>query len=122
MGIGKKILIVDDDVASALQIKELLEAKGYVVSHVSDGSQALGTIKKTGPDLILLDIIMPEIDGFTITKQIRYDEQTKDIPIVVFSAQEGMKELFAIEGINEYLVKPVDKEKLFETILKKLGQ
>ena len=122
MGVGKKILIVDDDVALAAEIKEFLEAKGYAVAHVSDGSQVLGTIKETCPDLILLDIIMPVVDGFTIAKQIRYDEQTKNVPIVVFSVQEGMKELFAIEGIDEYLVKPVDKEKLLEIILKKLGQ
>ncbi len=122
MGIGKKILIIDDDAASALEIKEFLETKGYTVAHVSDGSQAFGTIKETRPDLILLDIIMPVVDGFTIAKQIHCDEQTKDIPIVVFSVREGMKELFAIEGIKEYLVKPVDKEKLLETILRKLGQ
>ncbi len=122
MSAGKRILIVDDDAASAAEMKEFLEGKGYSVFYVSDGSQALSAIKENKPDLILLDIIMPVIDGFTVAKQIRYDEQTKGIPIVVFSAQEGMKELFAIEGINEYLVKPVDKEKLLETILKKLGQ
>lgn len=122
MNAGKKIVIVDDDTVTALEIKAFLEAKGYEVSHVSDGSQALAAVQETGPDLILLDIIMPGIDGFTIAKQIRFDEQSKNIPIIVFSAQEGMRELFAIEGINEYLVKPVDKEKLLEIILKKLGQ
>ncbi|MFH1094407.1 MAG: response regulator [Candidatus Omnitrophota bacterium] len=122
MGTGKKILIVDDDMASASEVKGFLEAEGYAVSHVSDGLQAFDRIKEISPDIILLDIIMPGIDGFTIAKQIRYDEQTKGIPIIVFSVQEGMKELFALEGISEYLVKPVDKEKLFETILKKLGQ
>jgi len=122
LGEAKKILIVDDDTATALEMKAFLEAKGYEVSHVSDGSQAFATIKETDSDLILLDIIMPGVDGFTIAKQIHFDEKTKNIPIIVFSAQECMKELFAIEGINEYLVKPVDKERLLETILKKLGQ
>ncbi|MCG2710933.1 MAG: response regulator [Candidatus Omnitrophica bacterium] len=122
MDTGKKIVIVEDDVASASEMKKFLETKGYAVSFVSDSSQALGMIKETGPDLVLLDIIMPGLDGFTVAKQIRYDEQTKGMPIIVFSAQEGMRELFAIEGINEYLVKPVDREQLFEIIRKKLGQ
>lgn len=118
----KKLIIIDDDTTTALEIKAFLETKGYEVTHISDGSQALEDIKETGPDLILLDIIMPGTDGFTIAKKIHFDEQAKNIPIIVFSAQEGMKELFAIEGISDYLVKPVDKEKLLETIVKKLGQ
>ena len=122
MASAKKIIIIDDDVSSSTELKEFLQGKGYEVVHESDGSKALSAIQEVKPDLILLDIIMPGIDGFTIAKQIRYDEQAKGIPIIVFSAQEGMKELFAIEGINDYLVKPIDKEKLLETILKKLGQ
>ncbi|MCK4993819.1 MAG: response regulator [Candidatus Omnitrophica bacterium] len=122
MDAKKKLVIVDDDLRSVSEIKEFLETKGYEVFHVSDGFKALESIKKIMPDLILLDIIMPGVDGFTIAKQIRYDEQAKNIPIIVSSAQEGMKELFAIEGMRDYLVKPVDKENLLETIQKKLGQ
>lgn len=122
MSENKKILIVDDDTKAVSEMKEFLEVKGYEVSHVSEGSQALEKIKAIMPAVILLDIIMPGVDGFTIAKQIRYDEQAKDIPIIVFSAQEGMKELFAIEGMKDYLVKPVDKENLLEIIQKKLGQ
>jgi len=118
----KKILIVDDDLRASSEIKEFLEIKGYKVFHVSDGSKVLENVKKVMPDLVVLDIIMPGVDGFTIAKQILYDEQVKNIPIIISSSQEGMKELFAIEGMKDYLVKPVDKEQLLETIQKKLGQ
>ena len=122
MSAGKKILIVDDDKTASDELKAFLEGKGFTVFHELDGTKTLEALKEHKADLILLDIIMPGVDGFTIAKQIRYDEQTKNVGIIVFSAQEGMKELFAIEGITEYFVKPLDKEKLLETILKKLGQ
>ncbi len=122
MDADKKILIVDDDLRASSEIKEFLEIKGYKVFHVSDGSKVLENVKKVMPDLVVLDIIMPGVDGFTIAKQILYDEQVKNIPIIISSSQEGMKELFAIEGMKDYLVKPVDKEQLLETIQKKLGQ
>ncbi|MBI4845736.1 MAG: response regulator [Candidatus Omnitrophica bacterium] len=116
----KKILIIDDDVSSVNVLKTFLESKGYVVFHAEDGEKGLANIKEISPNIVLLDILMPKIDGFTVAKQIRFDAQTKDIPIIVFSAQEGMKELFAIEGITDYLVKPVNTEELLEMVQKKI--
>jgi len=118
----KKVFIVDDDAASVSSMRQFLEEKGYAVLNTSDGEQALNAIKEAIPDIIILDIIMPKIDGFTIAKQIRYDETTKKIPIIIFSISDAMKELFAIEGINDYLVKPVDNEKLLELIKSKIGE
>jgi DNA-binding response OmpR family regulator len=117
----KTIIIIDDDVRSSGEIKLFLEEKGFIVSYIEDGSIALQRINDSRPDIILLDIIMPKIDGFTIAKQIRYDEKLKDIPIIVFSAQGEMKELFAIEGINDYIIKPVDKVELLALINKRIG-
>lgn len=122
MNKGKKVFIVDDDAAAASAMKQFLEEKGYAVFTINDGEQAVGAIKEIVPDLVVLDIIMPKIDGFTIAKQIRYDEVTKKIPIIIFSCADAMKELFAIEGINDYLVKPVDNDKLLEMIRKKIGE
>ncbi len=116
----KTILIVDDDHTTAAATKAFLEEKGYEVGHSPDGEAALSTLKTNIPDLILLDIIMPQIDGFTVARRIRYDERTKHIPIIVCSAQEGMKDLFAIEGINDYLLKPVDHEQLLVLVRKHL--
>ncbi|MBU4305584.1 MAG: response regulator [Candidatus Omnitrophica bacterium] len=118
----KKILIVDDEVALVFMFKEFLESKGYIVFHAPDGENALKLVKEIIPDIIVLDIIMPKVDGFTVAKQIRYDEQLKNIPIIVLSAQQEMKELFAIEGIHDYLVKPVDQNVLLEMVRKRVGQ
>ncbi len=117
----KTVLIVDDDRNSAGTLKVFLDKKGYDVEHVSDGELALRYVEAKTPDIILLDIIMPKMDGFTVAKHLRYDERTKLIPIIVFSAQEGMKDLFAIEGINDYLVKPVNHEELLTLIRKRVG-
>jgi CheY-like chemotaxis protein len=64
---------------------------------------------------------MPQMDGFTVAKKIRYNEKTRKVPIIVFSAQEGMRELFAIEGIQDYLVKPVDRENLLKLINQRIS-
>jgi chemosensory pili system protein ChpA (sensor histidine kinase/response regulator) len=117
----KTIVIIDDDTQSVKLIKAYLEAKGFIVTHIDDAQVALQAVHDNVPDLILLDIIMPKMDGFTLAKKIRYDEKLKNVPIVVSSAQEGMKELFAIEGINDYLVKPIDRDALLEIINKRIG-
>ena len=102
-------------------LKEFLQPKGYHVLHVNDGELALEMVNDMLPDIVLLDIIMPKVDGFTVAKKLRFDERTKGIPIIVFSAKEGMKELFAIEGIHDYMVKPVDLDALLELIRKRLA-
>ncbi|MFH1062802.1 MAG: response regulator [Candidatus Omnitrophota bacterium] len=117
----RTVIIIDDDIQSSGEIKLFLEEKGFSVSYIDDGSVAIQSIEDIRPDIILLDIIMPKIDGFTLAKQIRYEERLKDIPIIVFSAQGEMKELFAIEGINDYMIKPVDKGELLELINKRIG-
>ena len=122
MGNKKTIIIIDDDVKSIENIKPFLQESGFIVTHINDPQLAVQIVKDMIPDLILLDIIMPEMDGFTLAKQIRYDDKLKDIPIIVSSAQEGMKELFAIEGITDYLVKPIDRYALLELINKRIGE
>ena len=117
----KTVIIIDDDMQSSGEIKLFLEEKGCIVSYIADGSIAIQSIEAISPDIILLDIIMPKIDGFTLAKQIHYEERLKDIPIIVFSAQGEMKELFAMEGINDYMIKPVDKVALLELINKRIG-
>jgi len=117
----KTVIIIDDDIKPSGEIKLFLEAKGFIVSNINDGSIALQIIKGVNPDIILLDIIMPKIDGFTLAKQIRYEENLKDIPIIIFSAQGEMKELFAMEGINDYIIKPVNNQQLLELINKRIG-
>ncbi|MCP4650537.1 MAG: response regulator [PVC group bacterium] len=118
----KLILIVDDDVVTASLAKAFLEEKGYRVTHVQDGEVALVLLEDVVPDLIIMDIVMPKIDGFTTAKRIKYNDKVKHVPIIILSAKEGMKELFAMEGLQDYLVKPVDKEQLLTLVHKHLGK
>jgi len=119
---GKKtILIVDDDVLASDRLKSFLEGHGFSVVQATDGVIALKLIEGKAPDLIVLDIVMPKMDGFTVAKELRYNDKTKQIPIIILSAKEGMKELFAIEGINDYMIKPVDNEGLLGLIRQRVN-
>ena len=117
----KKVFIVDDDVASAKALADFLKSQGFEVTHAADGEIALKLLEEQVPDIIILDIIMPKVDGFTVAKKIRYNEKTKQVPIIVFSAKEGMKDLFAMEGIKDYLVKPVNHSELLELLRLRLS-
>ncbi len=119
----KKILIVDDEESLARVYKLLLENTGkYEVWKETKGTKAFSTAKKFMPDLILLDIMMPDVDGGTVAGQLKEDEDTKDIPIVFISAaitiEEEEKEEGIIKGGYPILAKPVPMEKLLETIEK----
>ncbi len=118
----KKILVIDDDARVGADAKAILESAGYAVTLVNDGEVALEMLhhKDEIPNLILLDIIMPKIDGYTIVKKIKHHVKTRHIPIIIFSERDGMKELFAVEGITDYLVKPVDKEELLGLVKKRI--
>ena len=122
MSAEKNILIVDDDKLTAQATKAILEHNGYKVKWVQDGEVALNVLEDIVPDLMILDIVMPNVDGFTVAKKLKYKDKLKAIPIIIMSAKEGMKELFAIEGITDYLIKPVNHEELLELVHKRLGK
>ncbi len=117
----KTILIIDDEPLISNAARDFLVTKGFEVLQAFDGESGLEMVKKNLPDLILLDIIMPKKDGFTVAKDLKFDEKTKDIPIIVYSAKEGMKDLFAIEGIENYLIKPINNDDLLSCVNKLIG-
>ncbi len=119
----KKILIVDDEESLAKVYKLLIENTGkYEVWKETKGAKAFSTAKKFMPDLILLDIMMPDMDGGTVAAQLKEDDVTKDIPVVFVSAaitkEEEENEQGIIKGGYPILAKPVPLEKLLETIEK----
>jgi CheY-like chemotaxis protein len=120
---AKKILIVDDDELVLIALAELLRPQGYEVHTVSSGSQALQELGVDGYDLLILDIIMPEMDGFELCRRIRKREKYKETPIVFLTAKsreedrrQGME-----AGANLFLSKPIAPEKLIELISDALG-
>ena len=109
-----KILIADDDSAINELIKVNLELAYYTVITAADGNKAFALAKQELPDLIILDVMMPETDGFTAAKRIRENASTKDIPILMLTALNMMQDKargFNI-GVDDYLVKPFEMEEL----------
>ncbi len=116
---GKKILIIDDEAEFVELIKLRLEGNGYSVITAGDAREAMEIVKE-GPDVILLDIMMPSVDGYTLYRQFKKDDATRSIPVIVITAKPEMKELFQAEGVRDYLIKPIDDEELLSAIKKAL--
>lgn len=118
----KKILVVDDepDVVDLLGVR--LVNEGYDVIKASNGKIGIEQAKTEKPDLIILDIMMPEMDGYTAIKILKEDDNTRKIPVIILTCKEKMNDLFNTEGIIDYIIKPYKKEKLFQSIKKALGE
>ena len=109
-----KILVVDDDEAINELIKINLELLGYEVITAYDGIQGFTLAKQELPDLIILDVMMPDVDGYTVAKRVRENQTTKDIPILMLTALNMLQDKvkgFDI-GVDDYLVKPFEMEEL----------
>lgn len=116
----KKILVVDDEPDFVKMAKIRLEANNYAVVTAFDGQQGLKKAREEEPDVILLDIMMPNKDGYTMLRELKEDEKIKTIPVIILTAKGGMKELFEIEGVSDYIVKPFDSEDLLLRISRSL--
>jgi CheY-like chemotaxis protein len=110
----EKILLVDDDIDTLRLVGMMLESKGYEIIAASNGEKAISTAKNDRPDLIILDVMMPGVDGFEVTKAIRQDEETENIPIIMFTAKTGMEDkVHGLElGADAYLTKPISTREL----------
>lgn len=113
-----KILIVDDNPNILKTLKVCLEANGFEVSTAASGTGGMIKVKGERPDLIILDVIMCDKDGYSFVKEIKSGQEMKDIPIIVVSAQDDYKVLFETKGITDYLLKPVDPKELVRKINK----
>ena len=126
-----KILIVDDDPVFVESTKAVLESKNYQVSVAYDGDEGLQKVQEDSPDLIILDIIMPTKDGFTVCEQLKGDPQLSKIPVLMltsFAEKKGETSIPVSEGLGleaeDYIDKPVSPEELLSRIdiqLKKIG-
>ncbi len=110
----EKILIVDDDVETLRLVGLMLQRQGYKIIAANNGSQAIATAKMEQPDLILLDIMMPDMDGYEVTKQIRSDSAIQQTPIIMFTAKGMVDDKVAgfDAGVDDYLTKPTHPAEL----------
>jgi DNA-binding response OmpR family regulator len=114
----KKILVVDDEVDLVETIRFPLEMEGFNVLVSYNGEDALNQARKEKPDLILLDLMLPKLDGYKVCRLLKFDERYKHIPILMLTAktQEKDKLLGKETGANEYITKPFDIDELMKKV------
>jgi DNA-binding NarL/FixJ family response regulator len=120
----KRLLLIDDDPNLILLVKDYLEFRGYEVITAENGREALEVLEQDMPDMIICDVMMPEMDGYQFVNQVRQDERTSWIPILFLSAKGQSQD--KIKGLNigadVYMVKPFEPEELVAQVEASLKQ
>jgi len=121
---AKKILIVDDEADLVETIRFPLEKEGYTVLVSYNGEDALNQARKENPDLIVLDVMLPKLDGYKVCRLLKFDERYKHIPILILTAKTQEKDkIIGMEiGADEYITKPFDIGALMEEIRSYLSE
>ena len=120
---AKKVLIVDDEQDIVETLKFMLETENYECHCANDGEQGLNKAREIMPDLIILDVMMPVMNGYKVSRLLKFDTRYKDIPILMLTArsQEKDKELGEETGADEYITKPFDINFVIERVKSYLG-
>ena len=115
---AKVILIVEDDPKSMILTRDLLKISGYATLQATDGIQGVELAKSAKPDLILMDLMMPKMDGYTACNVLKTDEATRNIPVVMLTAvgYELNKKLAKQSGADGYVTKPFSRQELIDAI------
>ena len=119
----KKILLVDDEPEIQIIISKRLITAGYEVIIAKDGQQGLDMARSESPDAILLDLMIPKIDGFKVCRLLKFDRAFENIPVIIFSARgsDADKKMAEQVGASAYMVKPFNLDVFVETIQRLLG-
>jgi DNA-binding response OmpR family regulator len=121
-----RILVVDDERDNRELLDIILTHEGFLIETAAGGEEAIATVARERPDLILLDLMMPGMDGYQVTAKIKSDLSTKDIPIILVTAMTGAKArtLGLGAGADDFLAKPLDRDELVlhvKRLLRKSG-
>ncbi len=108
-------LIVDDDDSIRSLLQQELRDAGYLIEEATNGKEALDSIRNHQPDLIILDVMMPEMNGFDVAAILKNDPKTMDIPIIILSIVQDKSRGYRI-GVDRYLTKPIDTNQLFTEV------
>ena len=120
---NKTVLIVEDNELNMKLFHDLLDANGYHTLQTSDGMEVLDIAQKHSPDLILMDIQLPEVSGLEVTKWLKEDDHLRKIPVVAVTAfaMKGDEEVIRDGGCEAYISKPISVTNFLETVRKFLG-
>jgi len=116
-----KILVVDDDIDILSVMKILLSMKGFDVEVTSRGENAVPKIESFKPDVILLDVLISGYDGRAICKQLKSNDATRHIPVIMFSAHPGAAATISEYGADDFIAKPFDVNNLMKKVNRQLG-
>lgn len=114
----KRILVVDDEVDLVETVRFSLELEGFEILVAYNGEEALNQARKEHPDLILLDLMLPKLDGYKVCRLLKFDERYKHIPVLMLTAKTQDKDkILGLEtGANEYITKPFDMDDLIKKV------
>jgi two-component system cell cycle response regulator len=120
---GPRILIVDDERRNRQLLEVMLASEGYRVEMANVGSEALDLIRHNPPDLIMLDVMMPGLDGYQVVARIKADPASKHIPVIMLSAldDQNSRKHGLTAGAEAFLSKPVNREEMFAVVRSLLG-
>src|SRR6188508_2678953 len=108
------LLLIDDSEVQSSQLIESLQRLGYAVQRASSGAEGLRLARENRPDLVLLDVVMPDIDGFAVCRWLKMNAETRDIPVIMLTVRTALAD--RVEGLNigadDYLAKPFEDEEL----------
>jgi two-component system, cell cycle response regulator DivK len=115
---GERVLIVEDNEKNMKLVREVLQATGYLTLEAASGVRAVELAAEQAPDLVLIDIQLPDIDGVEVVRRLRADERTASIPAVAVTAQamHGDRERYLAAGFDGYLSKPLNIVELLVTV------
>jgi len=120
---AKKILLVDDEQDLVMMVEMRLQSEGYEVITANDGQEGLEKAKKESPDLVILDVMMPKMDGYKVCGLLKADTRFNKIPIIMFTAraQQEDQQMSEEVGADAYINKPLDADELINKIKDLLG-
>jgi two-component system, cell cycle response regulator DivK len=115
---GERILVVEDNEMNMKLFRDVLVAKGFRALEATTGGEAVDVAVEHAPDLVLMDIQLPDADGVDVLRRLRTDDRTADIPVLAVTAQamRGDRERFLVAGFDGYLSKPVNVGELIGTV------
>ncbi len=118
---SKTILVIDDETITVEITKRKLEEYGYTVLTAKNGEEALTLLSQKVPDLVVLDIQMPKMNGYTFMIEKCRHRETENIPVIVLTAHNEMEPVFKRHGIKAYLLKPLKLQELLDTVMEVTG-